>query len=82
MKWTLVPCIPLCIGLQMKIQMFHKAYFIDPELICGEGRTLENFEKSGTGNRLIFLNGTTNFEVPLDLDEIEGKNVSYSQESI
>ena len=48
---------------------FTKAYFIDPDLICGEGRTQAQFDEEGTGNKLIFLNGTTLLEAPLNLDD-------------
>ena len=46
-----------------------KAYFIDPDLICGEGRTQAEFDAEGTGNKLVFLNGSTLLEAPLNLDD-------------
>jgi len=33
------------------------AYFIDPKLICGAGRTKEEFEKTGTGSGLYIQTG-------------------------
>merc|ERR1739844_889170 len=50
------------------------AYFIDPMRICNGGRTQEEFDVEGTGNRLLFQNGPTANDVmviPLTLDSID-----------
>ena len=47
------------------------AYFVDPGLICGSGRSQEQFEVEGTGNRLVFQNGPAIADLlsaPMDLD--------------
>jgi len=50
------------------------AYFIDPMRICNGGRTQEEFDIEGTGNRLLFQNGPTSADVmvaPLTLDSVD-----------
>ena len=50
------------------------AYFIDPMRICNGGRTQEEFDVEGTGNRLLFQNGPTANDVlvaPLTLDSVD-----------
>ena len=32
---------------------FTTIYFVDPQLICGGGRTQEMFDSQGTGDRLL-----------------------------
>ena len=59
------------------------AYFIDPMRICNGGRTQEEFDVEGTGNRLLFQNGPTPADVmvaPLTLDSVDAdvsKMVSF-----
>jgi len=51
------------------------AYFIDPSLICGAGRSKEEFEKTGTGTGLWIQMGpnavTDSYHVPAQEDEIK-----------
>jgi hypothetical protein len=51
------------------------AYFIDPSLICGAGRSKEEFEKTGTGTGLWVQMGpnavTDSYHVPATEDEIK-----------
>jgi charged multivesicular body protein 7 len=50
------------------------AYFIDPRLICGAGRSKEEFEKTGTGTGLWIQMGpkaTDSYHVPAKEDEIK-----------
>lgn len=51
------------------------AYFIDPSLICGEGRTQEEFEKTGTGTGLWIQQGpkpiSDVYNVPLKEKDIK-----------
>jgi len=50
------------------------AYFVDPAIICQGGRTQDDFDIDGTGNRLLFQNGPTVNDViaaPLTLDSAE-----------
>ena len=50
------------------------AYFIDPMRICNGGRTKEEYDVEGTGNRLLFQNGPTPADVmvaPLTLDSVD-----------
>ena len=57
---------------------FVTVYFVDTAIICNGGRTEEEFQSEGTGNRLAFQNGPTNMdlqEIPLTKDEMLG-NVS------
>ena len=52
---------------------FITAYFVDTAIICNGGRTEEDFEKEGTGNRFAFQYGPTNMdlqEIPLTKDEM------------
>ena len=52
---------------------FVTAYFVDPNIICNGGRTEEEFQKEGTGNRLSFQNGPHNTdlqEIPLRKSEM------------
>ena len=61
---------------------FTTAYFVDTAIICNGGRTEEEFQSEGTGNRLSFQNGPTNVdlqEIPLTKDEMLG-NVSVSND--
>ena len=54
------------------------AYFVDPSVIC-TGRTQEEFDMEGTGNRLLFQNGPTSadtIKAPLTVDEAD-TNVSF-----
>jgi hypothetical protein len=34
-------------------------YFVDPDIICGRGRTWKEFQRKGTGNTLIIQRGST-----------------------
>ena len=48
-------------------------YFVDPELICGTGRSDKQFEQQGTGNLLWLQSGpkyTDVLKLPLTKDEI------------
>ena len=61
---------------------FQTVYFVDTAIICNGGRTEEEFQNEGTGNRFSFQNGPTNMdleEIPLTKDEMLG-NVSGSCE--
>ena len=52
---------------------FVTAYFVDTAIICNGGRTEEEFQNEGTGNRFSFQNGPTNMdleEIPLTKDEM------------
>ena len=52
---------------------FVTAYFVDTAIICNGGRTEEEFQNEGTGNRLSFQSGPTNVdlqEIPLTQDEM------------
>lgn len=40
---------------------FTTAYFVDPELICTTGRTQDDFDNDGTGDRLVFQAGEGNY---------------------
>ena len=49
------------------------AYFVDPASIC-TGRTQDQFDSEGTGNRLLFQNGPSTSDTiaaPLDLDQAD-----------
>jgi len=59
---------------------FVTAYFVDTAIICNGGRTEEEFQSEGTGNRLSFQNGPTNVdlqEIPLTKDEMLGNDEWY-----
>ena len=59
------------------------AYFVDPSIICGDGRSQADFDTEGTGNRLLFQNGAVTQHVqaaPLTLEAAEA-NVSSSLHS-
>ena len=52
---------------------FFIAYFVDTAIICNGGRTREEFQNEGTGNRLSFQNGpysTNLLEIPKTEDEM------------
>ena len=52
---------------------FATAYFVDTSIICNGGRTEEEFQSEGTGNRLSFQNGPYNtnlMEAPTTEDEL------------
>ena len=54
-------------------------YFVDPAIICNGGRTREEFEAEGTGNRIAVQNGPTpdSLEiVPLDQAGVDDEAVS------
>jgi len=54
-------------------------YFVDPAIICDPGRTMEQFGRDGTGDRLIIQNGTNaltdGISIPRDQADIEGKTM-------
>jgi len=53
---------------------FTTAYFVDPNIICQQGRDARTFQIQGTGDRLIFQNGPTPLEllsVPLTQAEAD-----------
>jgi len=55
------------------------AYFVDPALIC-TGRTQDQFDSEGTGNRLLFQNGPSTSDTiaaPLDLDQADSSDFWY-----
>jgi len=52
------------------------AYFVDPELICGNGRDKSSFDASGTGDRLLFQNGPTFNDVYVSPLTIEAADAS------
>ena len=57
---------------------FQTVYFVDTNIICNGGRSEEEFQNEGTGNRFSWQNGPTNMdleEIPLTKDEMLG-NVS------
>ena len=45
------------------------AYFVDPDLICGSGRTQDQFDTQGTGDRLLFQTGPTLTVAPMTAEE-------------
>ena len=54
-------------------------YFVDPDKICNGGRTQDEFDDEGTGNRLLFQNGTKpsdHIVAPLTQYDAD-KNVSF-----
>ena len=51
---------------------FTTAYFVDPLIICGPGRSQEEFDIQGTGDRLLFQSGNDRYEyktAPLTVEE-------------
>ena len=52
---------------------FITVYFVDTAIICNGGRTEEEFQNEGTGNRFSWQYGPTNMdlqEIPLTKDEM------------
>ena len=50
------------------------AYFVDPSVICGSGRSQAEFDVEGTGNRLLFQNGPSSSDVitaPMTLEDAD-----------
>ena len=59
---------------------FTTAYFVDPEVICNGGRTEDDFNKFGTGDRLLFQVGATPdqlYAAPLTQDEADANSDWY-----
>jgi len=50
------------------------AYFVDPNIICTTGRTADQFNSQGTGDRLVIQNGTnaltSGINIPLTVAEV------------
>merc|ERR1719369_2005938 len=44
---------------------FTTAYFVDPSIICDGGRSQEDWNTWGTGDRLLMKNGATYINIPL-----------------
>ena len=47
---------------------YNSAYFVDPSIICNGGRTQEDFDRQGTGDRMVLQNGPTPdsvYDIPL-----------------
>jgi len=59
------------------------AYFIDPSLICGAGRSKEEFEKSGTGTGLWVQMGpnavTDSYHVPSEEKDIKASKWGFGK---
>ena len=57
MDLTVQPAYQLDTGLDGQPAWFTTAYFVDPAVICDGGRTAEQWEAQGTGDRLLMQVG-------------------------
>jgi hypothetical protein len=46
------------------------AYFVDPAVICNGGRSGADFATHGTGDRLLFQNGTPDDLITVPLTQV------------
>merc|ERR1712168_37156 len=59
---------------------FTTAYFVDPAIICNGGRTQEQFDQDGLGDRLLIQNGPTpddHIVIPMTQVEAEAESDWY-----